>query len=140
MTSAANIAARAASRLLGLSKKPRRVSSCAQLSPRDGRRFFFFGKFEVIPRNLSMMVANRTDQRTVSELQILFCTGAILLRSEGGAPKFLAFSPIRAGEYASAGTPLKFSGLSPDTYSVHEDAGLISKARGFRQPIESTSI
>jgi hypothetical protein len=31
--------------------------------------------------------------------------------------------------------PLKLSGLSPDPYSVHENAGLISKARGFRQPL-----
>ena len=64
-----------------------------------------------MPRNLSVMVANLSDQDAVSKLQILFCTGAILLRSEGGAPKFLAFFAIQAGEHTSAsaahGTPSK---------------------------------
>jgi hypothetical protein len=97
-----------------------------------------------MPRNLSVMVANLSDQDAVSKLQILFCTGAILLRSEGVARRSSSrFSPFRLANILvlplPTALPLKLSGLSPDPYSVHENAGLISKARGFRQPIESTS-
>jgi len=112
-------------------------------SPPDERRFFFFGKFEITPRNLSVMVANLSDQDAVSKLQILFCTGAILLRSEVARRSSSRFSPFRLANILvlplPTALPLKLSGLSPDPYSVHENAGLISKARGFRQPIESTS-
>jgi hypothetical protein len=90
-----------------------------QPSPPDERRFFFLGKLEVMPRNLSVMVANLSDQCAVSKPQILGCAGPILLSSNGGAPNVLAFFSIRGGEHSHAPlprTPLqKLSGLSPES-------------------------
>jgi hypothetical protein len=52
-----------------------------------------------MPRNLSVMVANFSDQCAISEPQIFCCAGAILLGSDGGTPNVLAFFSIRGGEH-----------------------------------------
>ena len=108
-----------------------RRAGTSLMSPLDGRRFFFLGELQVMPRNLSVMIANLLDQCAVGKSPILHRAGAIFLGLDVGPPCVLAFPAVGGGEPINAPLPrhalVKLSGLSP----LHETTGLITKGSVF---------